>query len=534
MLASKLYSVIKSRIHARTTFLPTSSTIEKYALDFGTDADLRSYGKHMFNTKFSSNPSKKVVLNTDLDAISNMTEGTILYFDPVKDPSITSISITDKQMLRDILVAFREYFTFNIKSWLNVHLLANIDQSYKNHELVKLYAQCFDHRTKNISLFNNTFADGNIKLFCSYYNVSASLTQSTYTLVTLKPIQYDYSTFCQKFPVIKQYYHTLNSASSSFTVIIRSDNVDFLMHPPDEFNNDVHTTLYDSVIHIPIIEDSRRFTLVTNQKIPFDIVKCSPYLDDFRLSKQTIAMNFRGVRTIGLVANKASGKSSLMKMIPKCYVIIDSDLYGQLFNHLRVILNNTESGFSILSSKNYEKIYELLDSSLTIEDNQVTLNMPDTPSFIELRATQYLQEQNLTTMNILFESSLQKHITMFRRSLNKIYDLFPLETYYHVICDWSLRKFSSSPHYTPSSKCIVFGHYSYELYSLLGGALFHLAFPGDLKLNILLRSRDTPITTDLFLQKVYEQLETRSYNSEPAGLMVEVLRVSGHIGTNHP
>lgn len=532
-LASKLYSVVRSRIRNQKTFLPVHSQIEKYSLSFNPSADdLKSYAKSIFNSKIrGTHRSKNFVISTDFSVAPSFESGVILYLEPTNDSSVTSITVNNKQEVRDVLIALSEYFTFNIKSWLNVHLVSNIDQSLKNHELIKLYAACYHPASPHPPLFRNDSPDGNVSVFCSKYDVSAKLSHSRYVLVTLKAKFIDQDVFSDAYPKIKQYYHVLHANNANFSIVMKSDKVDLLVNPPHDI--DIYKYIYDHTIFVPIIEDSRRFTLVTNQKMPFDLVRCVPFLDNFNINRSSITINMRGVKTIGLIANKASGKSSIMSLLPKRYVIIDSDIYGQLLNHLRVTL--TESGeFARLKEKDYEWLYGILDDSLIIDENIVKLKEPDVPSFIELTAERYLTENNLDLSNILYDNAINKHLVKFKTTLNAIYSMFPLESYYHVICDWALRKFSSTEFYRPSTYCVVFGHYSYELYSLLGGAMFYLAFPGDLKLNLFLRDRDTPVDTDLFLQKLYELLETRSYNSQPSGLMLEVLVASGDEGTDQP
>lgn len=531
-LAQKLYSVIRSRIRNQKTFLPVDSDIEKYALAYTTDSvDLRNYAKTIFDTKIRPTfKSKTFFLNIDSHS-SSIEKGVILYLDPSDDPEVVAITVSNKQEVRETILALSDYFSFNIKSWINVHLIANIDQTLKNHELIKVYSHCFHPASPHPPLFRSDSPDGNLSLFCSKYDITAKLSYTKYVLVTFKAQPMEQKDFEAQYPLITKYYNTLYSNNANFSVVMRTDKVDQVLNPlPD---TDVYKYVYDNVIYIPILEDSRRFTLTTNQKIPLEIVRCVPFLDNFQLNRASISINLRGVRTIGLVANKASGKSSLIDLLPKRYVVIDSDIYGQLLNHFRVVLTDSNE-FSRLKEKDYEWLYARMDESLFIDDNIVKLKDPTIPSFIELTATRYVEENNLTSAGMLYDNVINKHLTKFKNTLNAIYSMFPLESYYHVVCDWALRKFSTSPNWSPNSYCIVFGHYSYELYSLLGGAMFYLTFPGDARLNLFLRNRDTPVDTDLFLQKLYELLETRSYNSQPSGLMLEILMVSGEEGTDQP
>lgn len=531
-LSSKLYSIIKYRIRNQKPFLPASNDIERYVFNFSAQTDLeiedlRSYSINFYNSKVrTSEQARRIIRSTELNAVSLLQEGIIIYFEPIEDPTVTSITISSKIEARDILVSLTDSFSFTRKNWVNVHLVSKIDQSLKNHEVIKVFAACFDFNSPHPALFRHDVSDGNVSVFCSKYKVVASVVSAAYSLVTFKTAPIDSETFRNTYPKIIKYQHLLVANNCNFSIVIRSDKVDVMFAPPPDF--DLHSYVFNQVIFIPTHEDNRRFTLITNQQIPMEIVKCAPYLDNFNLNRTAISMNMRGVKTIGLVANKASGKSSLIKLLPKKYVIIDSDLYGQLLNHLRVTLSDPD--FTKLQAKDYPWLFSVLDEHLVINDNVVELVNKDVPSFIELIAQRFIDESKIDLSAVLYNATLNGYLSNFKNILNGIYKLFPLESYYHVICDWALRKFSQSTNYSEDTYCVVFGHYSYELYSLLGGAMFYLAFPGDPKLNLFLRERDTPVVVDLFLQQMYELCETRSYNSQPSGLMLEVLMESGKQG----
>lgn len=519
--AQRLQSVISYRTSKGLTFLPSKSTTQYVNLIIQDPAILD------YCRQIATRPTPNVIFQFAMDGyISNsvdVSHNTVFRISQMPTEIQDRITIISKSHLKDTIKNYTGQFEFTIEEWFNVHLVSLIPVDNKNDANVILATQCFNATKKSGGLFAQNTYDGNLSSFLAGYRLSATITSSTYTAVTLKVETGPLAEFKSKFPNISSLYTTIRSDKAEVRFVIKSMYLDVLTTPPSQevmgYSN-IHSLLYSNVIETLDFSCRRRLTLMLVCEIPFSLVKLEPWIHDYAQISNHFNYVAKGTRTVGIIANKATGKSSMIKHIGTGNVYIDSDLYGQIITY---ILVGDLTRQQLYSSKNYKDIVADLSKVLTIDDKNVLgfHGSNEYESAFESAASNVIDEQKVD-MNVVSASRplATKWIRDFKIVYDRLVSAFPLNNYLHTITEVIPNLIAV----TPKMRYVIFAHTSYELYSILGGCVFAAQFPVDENIGIFLRKRDSPVDIQVFLQRFYESLEVSFFNAVPTVLLADMLR----------
>jgi len=515
----KLYNLIKHRLELGKPFLGTKT--ESHVLNIVVNSDeLYKYAQtyQIRSDRVSLIESDKVVSHVGAKpgtCLLILSKDTMLAYQ--------STNIISKTQFKNVVLQCIDDFTFFIDDWLNVHLASRLTNDMKDNKEVLLAKSLFNVRSTLPGLFSGASSDGNITNFCSHYRISIQLKSCEYSLVTVKLLlPKTKQDFCTLYPKQSNLFSYLTSSKSEVSFVIRSDKCDRLLpHSVKEMSQEetVFDFLYLNVVEVPNFQERRRYTFMIMLRCSFDIVSVKPWIDDYNSLRQHVNHVSRGSRILGIVANKASGKSTMIRLVDKNHhVCIDSDLYGQILTF--IMFNNYHTRpDKIFTGKDNVEIRRILLENTTIIDGKLELTGAY-ESLFETLANEFIRDNDVRLEPLLSGASIGSHLTKFDKDFKSAVALFPYNSYYYNITEVATTLMKNEEKFSSLSRIIVFAHFSYELYSLLGGNIFTAQFPSDENFAITARARQANIASQVLLQRYYEQCEVRLFNAIPALLIL--------------
>lgn len=245
--------------------------------------------------------------------------------------------------------------------------------------------------------------------------------------------------------------------------------------------------------------------IATHAKV--DIIKDSifPCFGDFDVTMNLVTEAFNKSSTIGIIANKGSGKTKLAThFAQKGFIVHDSDDYGQL---LSVMVERK------LTIKDLPSLFDFMD--------MFKLEIKEAPSIFEVVAQKFIKDSKLTFSNMLDPRfNLRRYLTKFN---SYIYNHLTQVTLpfrdYMAAAGWN-----GADH---TQKHVFFGHAFEELKGLMGMGIFSVDVSFDNSLAIMSRIRSTDVTTDLFLYRFYDHINDVSTYTIPLPILHNALNGYG-------
>lgn len=520
--ANILQRTIQSRLDKGLPFLPTQT--ESYTVNVIVPLDIDLSYIH----KFALNEKKRQLF--PFFTFKFLVPGYSFPEEPITRKVVFVISTDDagyekkitvnsKSRFHDVFKSHCNMFAFTIEDWFNVQLSSTVSSDKRSSKVVSTAFACFDPKSTKPALFGGSSPDGNLTLFFSCYNMNLTICSSKYSLATIRldlPIS-DQS--------ILEHRRYLSERKGEIAFVINSEYLKYLLNPkvgePVLSFKNVHSLVYSKATELVRESDRRKFTLWIIKELPFSLFKSEPWVHDYSNLKHHFEWVNRGVRTIGLVANKASGKSSLINSITTNHYYIDSDLYGQVLTYISLLDDDRRE---IYKSKNVSNIVDDLVEKLIINEKN-TLEFRETlqyESLFETLASHYITAKKVSFSSIASRNaSRNTAVEKFLEVYNNATKLFPTSEYLHTITEVVARIAGLT--FNSNTRIVVFAHTSHELKSILGGAVFRCCFCTDENITILLRDRDSSPIVQVFLQRFYESIEMSTFNAFPSAILSEYL-----------
>lgn len=318
-------------------------------------------------------------------------------------------------------------------------------------------------------------------------------------------------------------------ASGSFQIIINYDLMpDVLKSFADEINGNIIKCIFEysaletlesehwteklsSITFLyPMVgkkRDYERLALgvaIYGSNLLFDKSSIRTYMDYYSDSLVCQVSNLiRKYRFIAIAASKGSGKSNLMRSIPKSYLCIDSDVRGRFYKAL--YSTGLSHVLDSVKNKNFSDPAVLgLLYSIVIDES----TFPS--SIYEELAEFYVNENKLTEKIVCNYNACLKHYRNFSTICKNVNALTDSTSAGFINTCNLLIEYAATYHGVNYSKIVHFFHNSSDLYGAMTPAIFSMTVNINTTPIHLVRQRDTSPIVQLFLSGYYIFYDTFS------------------------
>lgn len=233
-----------------------------------------------------------------------------------------------------------------------------------------------------------------------------------------------------------------------------------------------------------------------------DIMETVPYSESLiEYTTEQIRSAIVGVDHVWIAANKGLGKTTLINLMPNDYLVIDSDVKGQLLHRIY----NDDGLMTMAKNKDFRN--PLLMDALS---ELVVRSDVNTPSLYELEATEFVQKKNLTIEQLLGHNVSTNYYREFMKMYVDRSKILDGSNGFSKMCGTLLTylKEKDIEQYGKYKKVIQYTHNAREQFEAMSHAMIQVEQIMNSGILLLKRKRDGDPRTQMFLSNFYNAYNT--------------------------